>query len=133
MKHMPILLSGKPTVYHADMSAPEGALKGALGAPVTEVVTLYFADKSEKGEKDARQFTDMLTKEADGLVALDLGWIQEEVEYEGAKGRAMFAVMGWTSVDAHMAFRGSESFKNNVHLLRDEPKGIEMHHYTNQL
>ena len=52
----------------------------------------------------------------------------EDVEYEGKKGKAYVGVLGWESVEAHMSFRETQAFKDIIHLLRDDPLGLEVHH-----
>ncbi|KAG4439660.1 hypothetical protein IFR05_004857 [Cadophora sp. M221] len=44
------------------------------------------------------------------------------------KGRAVVLVIGWESREAHMLFRETESFRENVGLLREGMGGVEMFH-----
>jgi heme-degrading monooxygenase HmoA len=52
-----------------------------------------------------------------------------DVGKEGVKqGSAVVGLLGWDSKEAHMAFRETELFKENVHLLREKNGGIELGH-----
>lgn len=48
------------------------------------------------------------------------GWVAEELDLPGGseKGKAYVMLIGWTSVDSHMKYRETQSFKDNIHLLR---------------
>lgn len=123
------VLGGAISVQHQDMK-PEGGLKAAMNAPVTEVATFYFDGKPpDDAYESAKKFIETCEKEAEGKVS---GWAygitQEEIEKDGVKGYGAVLCIGWESVDAHMEFRKTEVFKENIHLLRQTSKGIEMHH-----
>jgi hypothetical protein len=48
------------------------------------------------------------------------GWAEEEVDHpdSGEKSRLYNACIAWKSVQAHVAYRNSQTFKDNIHLLR---------------
>lgn len=53
--------------------------------------------------------------------------VKEHGKQEGGKaGKAVVLLIGWTSKDAHMRFRETETFKKNIGLLRDKMEGAEM-------
>ena len=56
------------------------------------------------------------------------GGVIEDVEYEGKKGKGYVGLLGWESVEAHMSFRETQKFKDNIHLLREDTLGMEVHH-----
>ena len=106
-------------------------------APVTERLTLFFpADISEVDKKTCdenfEKFLGILQEDAGtGFKAASLGWIVEDMKHEGIEGKAkaITGVIGWESVEAHMAFREHPAFKDNAGLLRGGGvKGSEVHH-----
>lgn len=116
-----------------EFSSPQGAQKTAFGAPITELLTIYATpEEAEQVGSDAQEFLESVKRDAKGLVGVDSGWIVEEVEHEklgeGKKGKAYYAALGWQSLEAHVANRDTQSFKDNIHLLRDNVAGIEVHH-----
>lgn len=123
-------------VVHANLSPhpPSVALSGT--SAVTEVVGHYFAaDISESDqssfESNLKKFVKVLEGKADGFTAFAGGWVIEEQEHEEVKGKAKswHSCIGWQSVDAHMAFRQTQDFKDNVHLMTPETKKAStMHH-----
>lgn len=121
------ILGGAISVQHQDMK-PD--LQAALKAPVTEVATFYF-DGSPPSDayESTKKFIEICEKDAAAKVS---GWAygitQEEIEKDGVKGYGAVLAIGWETVEAHMEFRTTEVFKENVHLLRQNAKGIEMHH-----
>lgn len=45
---------------------------------------------------------------------------------EGQTGSVLAAFIGWTSIDAHIKFRETEAFKENVGLLRDIEGAVKL-------
>ncbi|GAB7351373.1 hypothetical protein MBLNU459_g2055t1 [Dothideomycetes sp. NU459] len=128
------ILAGAPAPYHFEFTSPKG-LKAATSAPVTEVATFYLESKSSSFESNIAKFEKAIGDgSVEGFLGTSSGWGAEDVEHDklgaGNKGKALVLVVGWQSKDAHMAYRETEHFKNNVALLRDGPKHIEMHHVT---
>lgn len=121
-------------MHHANFSPhpPSAALGPA--APVTEVLTCYF--ESEGGSNKADGFEgrfDGLIRSisdsgAEGFKGAAGGWMVDEVEYKGEKRKAFVGLVGWESVGAHMAFRETQAFRDNIPLLRQESLGMELHH-----
>lgn len=131
LEHLKALLSGAPSIYHFEFSS--SGFISATSAPVTELATFYLDSKSSSFESNARKFEEAVEGgSVEGYLGSSSGWSVEEVEHEklgaGSKGKAYMLAIGWQSKEAHMAFRETETFKNNIGLLREGPKGAEMHH-----
>lgn len=97
---------------------------------MTEVLLVWFPSEISPEVKDAA--TKRLQRFADVLAghpvihAINLGWgVENDFPVrdgeEGQKGSILTLMIGWPSIDAHMQFRETDMFKNNIHLLR----GIE--------
>lgn len=124
------IMAGPVDIVHVDFE-PEGELGKALKAPVTEIVTYYCEGEPVKDWKsNAAKASEWLERDAAaaGYLGAAYGITHEEVEYKGVKGKAAVLAIGWTSKEAHMAFRETQTFKENIGLLRGEAKAIEMHH-----
>ena len=124
------IMAGPVDIHHVDFE-PAGALDTALSAPVTEIATFY-CDGEPAGDwtSNAAKAGEWLEREAAaaGYLGIAYGITHEEVEYKGVKGKAAVIAIGWKSVEAHMSFRETQTFKENIGLLRGEAKAIEMHH-----
>ncbi|KAL8846693.1 MAG: hypothetical protein Q9221_008221 [Calogaya cf. arnoldii] len=124
------------SLRHAHLSPhpPSAAVSGTT-SPVTEMITHYFsADISESNqssfESNMEEFVKCLEK-AEGFKGFAGGWVVEEAEHEAVEGKARLwqSCVGWQSVEEHMAFRETEDFKENVHLIRpDFTKAMTVHH-----
>jgi hypothetical protein len=99
----------------------------ALKAPTVEVMVAYFPSDISQGGMDAasarfQQFRDKALSKCRDVRGVAVGWgVEDDFPIKGGKdienGTALFAVIGWESVDKHMAFRETEEFKENVSLL----------------
>jgi len=130
IKRISTILSAAASIHHVDFETPAG-LTQALSAPVTEFATFY-CDREPIPEwlsnaAKAAQWLESQPASA-GYLGGAYGITHEVVEYGGVKGRAAVIAIGWTSKEAHMAFRQTETFMENIGLLRGEAKVIEMHH-----
>ncbi|KAL8833107.1 MAG: hypothetical protein Q9170_004489 [Blastenia crenularia] len=136
-KHISAIADGDLNVFHAEFTPhpPTSAVSGT-SSPVTEVVGHYFpaslpdSDKSSF-ESDLNKFVKVLEEKAEGFKGFAGGWIVEEQDHEEVEGKAKLwqSCIGWTSVEAHMAFRKTHAFKDNVYLMRPEmKKATTMHH-----
>ena len=49
------------------------------------------------------------------------GWSVDEVTIPGTseKAKAYVTLIGWSSVEAHSAYREGQAFKDNIHYLRE--------------
>ncbi|SMY28711.1 unnamed protein product [Zymoseptoria tritici ST99CH_1A5] len=123
------LIDGAPSMIHTDLE-PAASVAPALAAPVTEIATFYFGGEApEDYISGVHKFRDILEKEkSDGYLGAAIGLTVEEVEREGHKGKGAVLVIGWESVEKHMAFRETGTFKENIGLLRNGAKTLEMHH-----
>ncbi|KAK0312212.1 hypothetical protein LTR01_003126 [Friedmanniomyces endolithicus] len=116
------------TPYHVEFR-PFTAFMRATEAPVTEVATFYFDGSAPTGVLDRfTRFREVLNKQhVSGVLGAAAGLSHEELESEGVKGTAAVLLIGWESVDAHMAFQKTELFKNSVGLLPvTEAKRVDM-------
>jgi len=120
------IMSDKPTTYHTHFF-PHPA-SAALGANVgaTEVLTVYFPPSysktdQEKFEGDIKKLVDMIEKHAKAYKGSAGGWAIEEVTIPGTSesAKAYITVIGWSSVEAHTAFRDTQHFKDSIHYLRE--------------
>lgn len=119
-----------PKVLHVDFQ-PEADFAKATSAPVTEIVTCYFDGKAPANYAEGvSRFLDVTVKENfDGFLGAAGGLTQEDdVERDGVKGSAAVLVVGWKSVEKHVAFRETRAFKDNIHLLRNGVHTTEMRH-----
>lgn len=124
------LAGGKPTIVHADFQA-HSALETAVAAPVTEVATFVFEGAVPDGYAEGLEaFRAAAEKEAasTGYKGASFGFTVEEVEIDGVKGPAAVLAIGWESIDAHLKYRETQTFKDNIHHLRTGVKASSIHH-----
>ena len=117
-------------MVHVDFK-PDGGLAAALSAPVTEVATFFHDGAPPEGhEANVAKFRENAEKHeaAKDILGVAYGTTYEEVEKDGVKGKAAVLAIGWPSVEVHMALRQTQFFKDNIALLRNDAKGIEVHH-----
>ncbi|RVX66203.1 hypothetical protein B0A52_10095 [Exophiala mesophila] len=130
-------LAGAPALYHVhfDPLPIDAWTKGGA----TEVFNAYFpADYSESDiatfDANVKEFLKSASDVSPEIKAATGGWAVEHVEIPGTqeKGRLFNGLISWTSVAAHQAFRESEWFKNNIHVLRGakDIKGVKAYHVT---
>lgn len=128
------ILDGDPEFLHIEFTNA-GALTSALSAPVTELATFYMASYTSSFDKKFQEFSTKV-QGTDGSLGLTYGWSLEDVVHdnfeEGKTGKAVMLAIGWQSIDAHMAFRETEKFKEVTKFMMDEPKGAEVHHVVVQ-
>lgn len=81
--------------------------------------TTYSQDDQDKVVENVTAFISVFEREAKNYRASAAGWVDEEVDIPETdeKGKAYILLVGWTSVDAHVDFRDSQAFKNNIHLI----------------
>lgn len=125
------IIGGDISLIHVDFQ-PEGGATKAMGAPVTEVATFHFDGAPPDDAYDScKKFIEICEKEAEQKVyGWSYGITHEEIEKDGVKGKGAVLLIGWDSREDHMAFRETDVFKQNIQLLRQTAKGIEMHHTT---
>lgn len=129
VKRLLSLLDDGPSLYHAPLTPhPATNALSDTRAGATENLQVYFPASYSQASQDtfaaaAKKLTDAIDGATDsGMTGAAGGWVIEDVPYakaEGGKAKLFQAVLGWTSVEAHMKFRETETFKENIHLLRD--------------
>ncbi|KAL8939473.1 MAG: hypothetical protein Q9211_002724 [Gyalolechia sp. 1 TL-2023] len=125
IQHLLSVVDGKIGVHHVEFNPhPPSA---AVSSTVTEVVGHYFAadlSDSERStfESDVNKFAQVLEESAKGHKGFAGGWIIEEQEHGDMEGKAKVwqTCIGWESHEAHMAYRETQAFKENVYLLKPE-------------
>lgn len=72
---------------------------------------------------------------ADGIHSSTGGWAVGEAQKEGmgedgavGPAKPWWGAIGWDSVNAHMAFRETEAFRELIPLLRGVAPVVEVHH-----
>jgi hypothetical protein len=134
------LAAGPPSLQHVhfDPHPPSDALK--LGG-ATEVLNIYFpASYSDEDQEtlDTRvqKFAEIVKADTPEVKAIARGWAEEEVDIPGTeeKGRVYTALIAWTSVQAHLDYRNTQTFKDNIHLLRGakDVKGVKVFHVSTE-
>ncbi|KAI9760799.1 MAG: hypothetical protein M4579_001429 [Chaenotheca gracillima] len=135
VKHLLSILDGDPQLHHAKLSPfpPTRTLSNSSN-PVTEVVTFHFpASFSDSDAQDfdkawAQTLKAFQDNAGPGLTGSGVsGWIVEELEIPNKtpteKGKAFQLAFGWESVDAHMKFRETQAFKDNIERVREKVAG----------
>lgn len=102
-------------MLHVDFEPSDTFTKATTSAPVTEVATFYFDPSSSATttpEANVLKFRDIVNaagKEIDGFWGAAAGVSHESdvksLSTEGVSGTAVVLVLGWESVEKHMAFR----------------------------
>lgn len=127
-KHLMTIVDGPLTMHHANLTPhPPTAALGAA-SPVTEIFTCYLEKENEGFQSKVEQLIKATSDNAEGFKGWAGGWVLEDVKYKEKKGKAYVGLVGWESVEAHMAFRETQAFKDNINVLREDPLGIDVHH-----
>ncbi|KAL2873587.1 hypothetical protein SGCOL_011222 [Colletotrichum sp. CLE4] len=118
-------LAYRDTAAHAPIGkAPPTIL---ASAPVIEVLTLFFPTDLDAAAKEAltAQLEEFKTNALDtspDFKGISYGWSVENdvpvTDEPGTTGNLLAAFIGWPSVDAHMKFRDTVPFKENIGILR---------------
>ncbi|KIW70731.1 hypothetical protein PV04_02972 [Phialophora macrospora] len=92
---------------------------------VTEFLSVYFpADYSPEDQQTfhegMKKFGSIVQRDWEECRGTAGGWVAEELEdpKTGEKAKVYVCLLGWPGVESHMKFRETQSFKDNVHLLR---------------
>ena len=120
------LLAGPPSLYHAHLEPWPPAVALTSATPqVTEFVTVYFP--TNYSPEDQKTFDDGIRKfgvvvegSAQGFLGAVAGWVEEELDLPDSseKAKAYILLIGWKSVQAHLDYRETQVFKDNIHYLR---------------
>lgn len=104
----------------------------------------YFSSDVSQAQKEAasanaQEFSEKALGKCSDVRGVSFGWgVENDFPVkggkEGQKGSVLAAFIGWTSIDAHMKFRDTEAFKDNVGLLRSMEGAVKltMFHVTCQ-
>ncbi|EXJ78459.1 hypothetical protein A1O1_08859 [Capronia coronata CBS 617.96] len=120
-------LTGPPRLYHVHFDPHPPAVALVDDGPIaTEFITVYFPpDYSAEDEKTFREVNmknllAAVAENAKGFKDSASGWVVEELDLPDGSGKAkvFVALAGWESVQAHLNFRETQSFKDNIHWLR---------------
>lgn len=129
LAHIQPIMAAAPSIFHIDFQPSQNVLHNTLSAPITEIATFYFdSQPNSDWLANAAKAAEWLRKDAKGFSDIAYGITHEVVEYQGVKGKAAVIAVGWESKEAHMAFRETETFAENIGLLRGDSKAVEMHH-----
>jgi len=111
-------------MQHAEFRTP---FSTAAVTPIVEMLTLYFPGDIDQGNVDATltEFIQTIVDNAKGFLGYTSGWIAEEVEHERVEGKAKAyaGAIGWESLEAHMAYRETQTFKDDILKVRAIAKG----------
>lgn len=100
-----------------------------LQSPITEVMLAFFPTDIAQTTRDANtaRFREFVTKALDtcaDVKGVSYGWgVENDFPVldgeEGQKGSHLTALIGWPHIEAHLKFRETPEFKNNVALLTE--------------
>ena len=132
-KNLMTVVDGGIIMNHVNFTPhPPSAAVSSTNSPVTEVATCYFASHDAGFDDRIKKLAEVMKEKAPGFKAASAGWVIEDVEHEsigaGKKGKAVVAVIGWESEEAHHKFRESPAFGENIHLMAEGTLDIEDHH-----
>jgi hypothetical protein len=124
-------MSASATINHAHFNPPFATV---ASAPVVELLRIYCpadVDTAEV-EKVWTGFAAIVEAEADGYRGQSCGWVVEDLEHEKIEGKAkgFTAGVGWDSVEAHMKFRETQTFKDNIGKIRSLGQGVTVVSYV---
>lgn len=118
------IMSGPVEMRHAEFGAP---IATPAVAPIVEIILWYFPKDVDKTNVDTTlvNFIETIADNAEGFVGYTTGWVAEELEHEKIEGKAKaYAIaIGWESVEAHMAYRETQTFKDDIVKVRAIAKG----------
>lgn len=134
------LVAGAPSIQHVhfDPHPPSDPLK--LGG-ATEVLSIFFpasySDEDQNTfEARVKKFVEIVKADTPDVKAIAGGWADEEVDIPGTegKGRVYTTLIAWTSQQAHLDYRNTQSFKDNIHLLRGakDVRGVKVFHISTE-
>ena len=135
LEQLETLTHGPIDLRHVEFEPwPPTKAVGKSSAPVTEVLTAYVETQDANYATQTKSFLSILEAEAQACTGVSSGWQLEQVAKnlfeEDRKGHAHVSVIGWESKEKHLEFRETSTFKDNIHLLRDGSKGLEVNHTT---
>ncbi len=118
------LVSGELGMVHAQFD-PHPPSAPLADGNATEYITVYFpedysAEDQSKFSTDMKAFGDIVGAADENYKGGVTGWVLEAVEdpKTSLKSKVCIFLIGWTSVEAHLKFRETQTFKDNIHYLR---------------
>ena len=123
-----------PASHHVEFSPyPAPALSG-VNAPLVEILRAYFPSSYSESDKQTFSENMMRFEQNAGAEGSSGGWMLEQVPIPGTSenGNVHVTAFGWQSLEAHRAFRETQGFKDNVHLLANakDMKKTELVHVS---
>ncbi|KAL4880364.1 hypothetical protein BJY04DRAFT_219359 [Aspergillus karnatakaensis] len=123
------VLAGAPMSFHVYFDPI--ALEEILEAPIVEVATFFSVPEDYSYE--AEIFLKLLGSFRGGLGFLHAD-VVENISADGSdpKGRGLFVLLAWASIDLHVQAKESDVIQSNLHLIKGEGKTneIEWHYVT---
>lgn len=130
----------KAELYHARLTPhpPEAALADHV-SPCTEILRVFFPTNysdsdQKKTEEDIKKLVKAIEDNSDKYTGSAGGWVEEDVSIPDSeeKGKVYLVLIGWKSMEDHMAFRDTQAFKDNIHYLRGakDLKKFHVVHYS---
>lgn len=121
-----------PLVNHVEFPKSENPSQLIDASPVIEMLDCYFTTDSASAFAPIWDDFQQALKEFGRCKGSVGGWVMELVDHEslkeGEKGRKFTSLIGWESVEAHMDFRKTDSFKEKIQPMRDATVGVAMCH-----
>ena len=122
------IMNSQPEIVHVDFEPVRG-LQEAISAPVTEVATFSFdGSPPEDAYQNVEKAVEVLKKAGATFQGWAYGSTHEIIEKNGIKGKSAVLIGGWESIEKHNEVRAMQAFKENMHLLGNGTKGVEVHH-----
>jgi heme-degrading monooxygenase HmoA len=112
-------------VAHTELSP---LAKDVFGSPAAELLTAWFpteytSTQQEIVESNVHKMLKAVDGKAKGSRGAVTGWgVENDVKNlkrPGVTGKVFFLFVGWDTVEDHLAFRGSDLYKENIHFFRD--------------
>lgn len=112
-------------VAHTELSASG---RDVFTSPAVELLTVFFPAEYTSLQQDTvttniQKMLLAIEGKAKGVRTGVTGWAIESdlknLKKPGVKGQALFLFIGWDAVEDHIAFRGTDTYKDNIHFLRD--------------
>ncbi|KAJ8060115.1 hypothetical protein OCU04_010469 [Sclerotinia nivalis] len=126
VKDLPVIMTHGEFTKHITLSPFSSAV---YESPVTEVMIAYFASDISQAAKDTtttqlKQYLEKSVKKCPDVKEVSYGWgVENDFPIRGGEpgkvGSILTAFIGWPSIDAHMKFRETEEFKDNVGLVTE--------------
>jgi hypothetical protein len=127
MSNISEMMNGIPKWFHfKPVNFPPTVLSSS---PCVEFATFYGVD--DKFMSRTEKFLASIgSVDVDGYLENTFGPVIEEIAKDdgSGKGKAIVVLIGWESKEKHMAFRETQTFKDNIPLLREGVAAAEVFH-----